>query len=72
MTQENKQKAPTGVSSIPVVSQPTIRQRANHAWNNLNFAQSIIHNQGVTQQARDLIEEAQNLCDSIVHDAKAG
>jgi len=55
-----------------VVSLPTIRQRANHAWNNLNFVSSILQNQGATQQAKDLISEAQSLCDSIVHDPKAG
>ena len=60
------------VSSSELVSQPTIRQRANHAWNNLNFAKSILDNQGATQQAKDLIDEAQGLCDSIVHDPKAG
>jgi hypothetical protein len=51
---------------------PKIRALANHAWNNLNFAQSILHSSGLTKQAEDLIEEAKELCDRIVHSDKAG
>jgi len=48
---------------------PTIRMLANHAWNNLNFAQSVIHsnNGEYTPQAAKLIQKAQEMCNRIVH-----
>ena len=45
---------------------PTIRMLANHAWNNLNFAQSVINNSGYTPEAEKLIQEAQTLCNRLV------
>jgi hypothetical protein len=59
-------------NAVRPVKAQTIRGLANHAWNNLNFAQSVLHSVGPTAQFKDLVEEAKCLCDRIVHSEAAG
>lgn len=43
-----------------------VRQKANRAWNNLNYALAIIDGGGPRAQLIELLEQAQEVCDQIV------